>query len=346
MNPSMEDRVAAIPAWVEEEFRRELRSGQRPSIPRYTARCSGQEHEVRAYLELLEFVERTPFAGDSAEPLALPARLGDYHLQQLLGRGAMSAVYRARHLPTQTEVALKVLTIARPAMRARFTQEATALQRLRHRAIVRLLQTTVIDGLWLHVLPLINGEPLNRHVRDWSDNDRRISGGRLLQWARETASALTHAHDQGVLHRDIKPENLLITDDNRIYLTDFGLSRVEGADHRLSTAGDVIGTPRYMAPEQFRGYCDARSDIYAWGVTMWELMTGRTPWDTTTADRASVDVPSAVSLPPVGQHAPWLPMEVALLIDQCCHFDPRYRPRAAAELYRALNDVTVPDGCP
>ena len=123
----MEDRVAAIPAWVEEEFRRELRSGQRPSIPRYTARCSGQEHEVRAYLELLEFVERTPFAGDSAEPLALPARLGDYHLQQLLGRGAMSAVYRARHLPTQTEVALKVLTIARPAMRARFTQEATAL---------------------------------------------------------------------------------------------------------------------------------------------------------------------------------------------------------------------------
>ncbi|MCR9202813.1 MAG: serine/threonine protein kinase [Planctomycetaceae bacterium] len=321
MTLSADDPLALIPAGLEDAFCRELRQGRRPRVEDYIHQC-GDGSIVREYFELLQYME----AGTAGPAVAVPQRLSGYTTHAVLGRGAMSTVYRARQLSTGTEVALKVLTSPCGSLQDRFLREADIMRRLDHPGIVRLLETWVDGSHCVHVMPLIRGRTLEvesaRRVDTPGSRAHQLS---ICRWGQQIADALQHAHERGIIHRDIKPGNVMIDEQEQAVIIDFGLSR-SGDRLNLSNSGDAIGTPRYMAPEQFRGRSDARSDIYSVGVVLWQLITGELPWE---SHRGSA---SAVRLPDTAAAAPNVLPALGRLIDDCCHDRPERRPRTAAEL--------------
>lgn len=199
---------------------------------------------------------------------------------ELLGRGGMGAVYKARQKNLDRLVALKVLTIdpeAEGGFGERFQREAQALAKLNHPNIVGVFDFGVIDGLYYFLMEYVDGANLRSLIR----------GGELkpeaaLALIPSFCDALQYAHDEGVVHRDIKPENVLVDKKGRVKIADFGLAKLlgqEGADHGLTLTGMALGTPRYMAPEQLDRpeSVDHRADIYSLGVVFYEMLTGEIP---------------------------------------------------------------------
>ncbi len=218
-------------------------------------------------------------------------RLGDYRIVRQIGRGGMGVVYEALQESLGRTVALKVLTanVAHvPKQLARFQREAQAAAMLHHTNIVPIFGVGQDDGLHYYVMQYIDGVSLDRLIHgDWppvepadgqtSESEHPSSP---LGWRKtavyglQIAQAVEYAHRQGVLHRDIKPANLLVDTHDTVWVTDFGLAKVFG-DDQLTQSGDVFGTLRYMAPEQFAGESTAASDIYSIGVTLYEMATGQ-----------------------------------------------------------------------
>ena len=198
---------------------------------------------------------------------------------ELVGRGGMGAVYKARQPHLDRLVALKILPPAAagdPAFADRFNREARALARLQHPRIVTVHDFGVAGGLHYLVMEYVEGANLRQVQRSGG-----LSPAQALRIVPEICEALQYAHDRGIVHRDIKPENLLLDRDGHVKITDFGIAKLVGpsAGSTFLTGADVVGTPHYMAPEQIERPADVdhRADIYSLGVVFYEMLTGELP---------------------------------------------------------------------
>jgi predicted Ser/Thr protein kinase len=224
--------------------------------------------------------ETVPNAGDA--PLLKPgSTVGSYEIIGLLGRGGMGAVYKARHLTLDRVVALKVLSPQLAADRdfvERFRREAQALASLAHPNIVSVHDHGVVAGLPFLVMEFIDGVSLRSLLAE-----KRLPPADALQIIPQLCDALEFAHASGVVHRDIKPENILLDRAGRVKIADFGLAKIVKGDaarnETLTHTNVVMGTPHYMAPEQFENprSVDHRADLYSMGVVLYEMLTGELP---------------------------------------------------------------------
>ncbi|RMG08082.1 MAG: serine/threonine protein kinase, partial [Planctomycetota bacterium] len=204
--------------------------------------------------------------------------VGDYLLLRRLGSGAMGTVYVGRHRETAIEHAVKIVDRLTPgsSRRARFEREAAALSRLSHPGVIRVHQFGIQETVGYFSMDLVEGTPLDELVEAGP-----LPKAEALRIAGAIAEALAHLHAAGITHRDLKPANVLIrTDDGAPVLVDFGLARV-AEDARLTQSAQLVGTPRYMAPEQILGEQEQvgpATDVFALGVLLCELLGGELPF--------------------------------------------------------------------
>jgi eukaryotic-like serine/threonine-protein kinase len=203
-------------------------------------------------------------------------RIGDYEVLEELGRGGMGGVYRVRNVLSNRFEAMKVLLPAlvdSPELAERFLREIRVLAALDHPNIAALRTALTAGDQVVMVMELVEGEPLSRRVRRDA-----IPIADAVAYTTQVLGALAYAHDQGVIHRDVKPANMMLTPDGTIKLTDFGIAR-SVRDRALTSTGSTTGSLAYMSPEQVNGSAvDARSDLYSAGISAYEMLTGRTPF--------------------------------------------------------------------
>jgi serine/threonine-protein kinase len=202
--------------------------------------------------------------------------ISKYRVTEQIGRGGMGTVYRAIDETLHREVAIKVLNteLNDPTVARRFRAEAVTVARLNHPGIATIYELLQHEGQWLMVMEFVRGETLERLCA----RKGSLPVDQAADLCMQTLSALAHAHSLGVVHRDLKPANLMVTDGGSVKIMDFGIARVAGTE-RLTSAGFMMGTPAYMAPEQVLGQdIDARTDLYATGVVLYHLTTGRLPF--------------------------------------------------------------------
>src|SRR5689334_14000047 len=201
-----------------------------------------------------------------------------YELRELLGKGGMGAVYKARDRRLERIVAIKFIHGADPGLTMRLLREARAQARIEHPNVCRVHEVGEVAGRAYIALQFVDGEPLHAAAARMS-LDERIAA------LRDVVLAIGEAHRHGIVHRDLKPANVMVerSDDGRWVpiVMDFGLARETTVDPALTRSGALLGTPSYMSPEQARGdvhAIDRRSDIYGLGATLYELLTGRAPF--------------------------------------------------------------------
>jgi serine/threonine protein kinase len=207
----------------------------------------------------------------------LGTRIGHCIIREPLGQGGMARVYKGFQEPLDRWVAIKVLPpyyAADPNFVNRFKLEAQAMARLTHPNIITVHDAGEQDGRLYIVMAYMSGGTLKDRM------SRSMEASKTLPIIRQVAEALNYAHERSIIHRDVKPVNVLFDDDGRAVLSDFGIAKImESAEHRLTRPGAGVGTPEYMSPEQCRGdKVSSRADVYALGVTLYEMLTGRTPF--------------------------------------------------------------------
>ncbi len=282
-------------------------------------------------------------------------RLGPYQVIAPLGAGGMGEVYRATDTRLGRDVALKLLPAefaSDPDRLARFEREAKLLASLQHSNIATLFGLEMADGQRVLAMELVAGEDLAERLKRGPvpvDEAREI--------ARQIAEALEEAHEHGVVHRDLKPANVKVTPDGKVKVLDFGLAKAWSGDaatasgssassqsptlaHTGTAAGIILGTAAYMAPEQARGKpVDKRADVWAFGVVLFEMLTGRRLFDGETVTDVLAAVvtrePDFASLPAV------TPRSVRQLLQRCLRKDPRRRLRDVGEARIALEEATT-----
>ena len=215
---------------------------------------------------------------------APPEKIGKYEIQGVLGKGGMGCVYRGFDPAISRAVAIKAISKGSVGdadlkhIMQRFRHEAQAVGRLVHPRIVQIYDYGEDDEIAFIVMELVNGKTLAQHLKQEVSYEIREVG----EIIRQLLDGIGHAHAEGVIHRDIKPSNILINSDGRIKISDFGIARIDSSN--LTQVGDVLGTPHYMAPEQFLGTeVDALADLFSIGVIAYELLTGRKPFTGNTA---------------------------------------------------------------
>src|SRR5271169_543871 len=274
-------------------------------------------------------------------------KLGPYEIQSSLGAGGMGEVYRATDTKLGRDVALKVLPADMahdPERLARFRREAKALAQLDHPNIVTIHSVEESNGIHFLTMQLVEGRPLDRLIP---------AGGlpveQIVEIASALADALAAAHEKGIVHRDLKPANVMVSNEGRVKVLDFGLAKDVGAtdpddatltsDHRTQV-GVVMGTPAYMSPEQTSGRpLDHRTDIFSMGVVLHEMATGRRPFEgSSSAELASAilrDAPVSVT-----DVRPDLPSDLARIVRRCLEKDPRHRVETARDVSNEFRDLS------
>jgi serine/threonine-protein kinase len=277
-----------------------------------------------------------PAPADTSPQSHVGAR-GRYTLGPELGKGAMGVVYRAWDNVLDRPVALKQLSIqlvGDDEYASRFRREAKALARLTHPNVVQVYDLIEGDGrLWM-VLEFVEGGDLATHLRSCG----RLDGTEAVTIAVAAARGLAYAHTQGIVHRDLKPANILMTHDLCPKISDFGIAKLTQSS-QVTKIGSVLGSPPYMSPEQCSGgSVDTRTDIYALGITLYELLTGRVPFD---GDTASVLARHITEAPPrPTEIVPEIPknLEEAILAMLAKNTDQR--PQDMNEVVDLLGSVT------
>jgi serine/threonine protein kinase len=270
--------------------------------------------------------------------------LGNYELLAQVGEGGAGKVYKARDRATGQLVAVKVLgpeMAARPVILQRFRQEFQSASALQHPNLVRALAFGIDKGRPYLVMEYVDGESLGERV----ERGGRLPEEEALDYVCQVCEGLHHAHQRGVIHRDVKPDNVLVTADGRARLTDLGLVKKLDSDVDLTRTGGGLGTPHFMAPEQFRNakHADVRSDVYALGATLYQLVTGELPF----AARGPVESfmrKQRGDLRPARQVAPEVSELTDVVIRWAVQPEPARRPRSCRELSAALSGaVAVPE---
>ena len=281
--------------------------------------------------------------GETGLRARLTAALGDaYSIEGEIGRGGMGVVYRARDERLKRPVAIKVLPpelAYRADIRTRFMREAETAARISHPNVVPIHSVGEADELVFFVMGFVDGESLavrlKRRGRLSVDEARRI--------CRETADALSAAHQQGVIHRDVKPDNILLEGTRgRVMVTDFGIAKALSAEGgTLTEAGIAIGTPAFMSPEQAAGEreIDGRSDIYSLGIVTYQMMTGELPFQAPTVPGLLMKQISEEPTP-VDRKRPEIPRDLGMTVMRCLEKDPERRWPTADALRRALETGT------
>jgi serine/threonine-protein kinase len=269
---------------------------------------------------------------------------GRYRLDALLARGGMAEVWAATDRALERTVAIKVLhphLADESSFRRRFRAEAVALAGLSHPNIVAVHDTCSDDGIDAIVMELIRG----RSLRDYLDERGRLDPVEVAHIGAEVASGLACAHEHGIVHRDVKPANVMLSDDGRVLVTDFGIAKLLDSADVTGTAA-LLGTVKYLAPEQIgEGPIDGRADIYALGAVLYESLCGRPPFER--------DSPSATALArlvtdpePASLRSPGVSPVLDPVLAHCLARQPADRFGTAAELGAALRAVRLADPHP
>jgi eukaryotic-like serine/threonine-protein kinase len=273
---------------------------------------------------------------------------GRYRLDEELARGGMAVVWIAQDPLLSRRVAVKLLLpqlAADDGLRTRFRNEAIAAAKLTHPGIVATYDTGDDDGLAYIVMELVEGKTL-RSIIDQRD---RLSVQDAVNITSQVADALEHAHRQGLVHRDIKPANVLVQADGRVKVTDFGIAKAAGGDD-LTRTGTVVGTARYLAPEQVNGGpVDSRADVYALGLLLYEMLTGKPPFAADT-DMATAVARLTNAPAPVRAARPEVTRGLEDVVARSLARDPEYRYQSARAFQEALDasddDPTGPLAAP
>jgi serine/threonine-protein kinase len=257
-------------------------------------------------------------------PRELPTLPG-YQIESELGRGGMGVVYKARQVGLNRTVALKMVLAgahASPDKLARFHTEAVSVARVQHPNIVQIYEVGEHDGLPYFSLEYIDGSPLDKKI------DRKPQKPReAAELVEPLARAMHFAHERNIVHRDLKPANVLVTRDGVPKLTDFGLAKAVESDDSHTRSGTILGSPSYMAPEQARGdihEVGPLSDQYGVGAILYELLTGRPPFQGATVFDTLDQVQSREPVPPT-QLAPRVPVDLETICLKCLQKEPAKR---------------------
>ncbi|MGZ5423298.1 MAG: protein kinase domain-containing protein [Candidatus Aminicenantales bacterium] len=262
---------------------------------------------------------------------------GRYQIIEQLGRGGMGRVYRALDTKAREEVAIKLI---RPDIAEdkrtleRFVNEIKLAHKVSHRNIGKMYHLGEDQGLHYITMEYVPGEDLKSFIR----RSRRLDISTTVAIAKQVCSGLGEAHEAGIVHRDLKPSNIMIDKDGNAKILDFGIARALGVPG-VTAEGSVIGTPEYMSPEQVEGKdADRRSDIYSFGVIMFEMVTGRLPFAADTPFAVAFKQQSEVPPPPEGLN-PQTPPQLSAIILRCLEKDRERRYQTTEDVCRDLGQV-------
>ncbi|MCI0574856.1 MAG: serine/threonine protein kinase, partial [Chloroflexi bacterium] len=267
--------------------------------------------------------------------------VGKYRIVEALGRGGMAEVYKAYQESLDRYVAIKVMhsfLADEKDFLNRFQREAKAMASLSHSHIVGVYDFDVEDGTYYIVMEFISGETLKQKLETLASRGQRLPLSQAVRIVLEIADALSYAHSRSMVHRDIKPANIMINDEGRAVLTDFGIAKILSGPSYTAT-GAMVGTPAYMSPEQGLGQPgDERSDLYSLGVLFFQMATGRLPYDADTPlavilKHVNEPVPSTVALNPD------IPPDIQEVIGKAMAKDPTGRFQKAHDFARALREA-------
>lgn len=271
-------------------------------------------------------------------------RLKHYTIDKKIDEGSFGTVYAATNQLINRKVAIKILHPhlgADEKTIARFRQEARSAASLKHPGIVEVIDFVEDSGTFGIVMEFVNGVPLN----EFFSGQAQLSLEEKIEIVAKVADALQVAHEAGTIHRDVKPGNILVDESGFPHLTDFGLAKLQDAQkaNALTETGNVLGTPAYMSPEQCAGKrCDSTADIYSLGVVLYELTTGRLPFDSDSAlgllQEHIHSVPQSAGL-----LNPSMPRSLETLVMQCLEKNGDKRPPSAGALASELRNITFED---
>jgi serine/threonine-protein kinase len=275
----------------------------------------------------------------------MPEQVSSYRLESEIAHGGMGIVYRGVHTIFDQVVAIKAIfpeLTLNPELRERFMNEAKIQYRLQHPNIVQLREFLIDQGKFYIVMEFIDGETLAHRFRELG---RPMLASEALPIVHQALEGLKYAHAQGVIHRDIKPSNIMLTREGVAKLTDFGIARALGSA-KLTRTGTALGTPAYMSPEQIQGTkLDHRTDLYSLGITLYEMLTGRVPFERPKDSDSDFPVLAAhISQAPTppSQWVPEIPPFIEAAILKALAKQPQDRFESDQEFQRALVPPHVP----
>jgi serine/threonine protein kinase len=331
-----------IPAEIDEVITAYLLAVETGIAPDPQAILDANPHiasELRAFFDAdTQFRwNTTPADGHATEELPFSLeQLGDYALEEEVGRGGMGVVYKARHRDQQHTVALKTLISGRFASREeilRFRGESEAALSLDHPGIIRVREVFQEEGLHFYTMDFVHGKSLADRLRDGP-----VSPSRAAKIICKAAHAVDYAHQQRVLHRDLKPGNILLTQDDQPRIADFGLAKTLGAERQLTATGEILGTLQFMAPEQAAAQHDKvaePTDVYSLGAILFACLTGKPVFVAPTHVELLMQVLEKAPRSP-RQLSPSVPPELEAIVLRCLEKDPRRRYASAGELAEDL----------
>lgn len=267
-------------------------------------------------------------------------QLDDFIIEERIGRGGMSVVYRAFQPSINRQVALKIITLTQELgeqneFRRRFAQEAAMIAKLEHIHILPIYDYGIVDDeVAFLAMRLLRGGSLSDLLVDGA-----LSLDRTGDLFGQVARGIAYAHSKNVIHRDIKPSNILLDDSGNAYVTDFGLAKMMGESLHLTKPGNIVGTPAYMAPEQLRGESiDHHADIYSLGVVLYHMLTGRPPFEASDTNIISVIYQHLEKVPqPPSDLNPDVPFEVEAVVMRALEKKPEDRFQSAEEMAGELD---------
>lgn len=344
-----EDEEASVELLYTEFVERE-RLGQRPDVESWRAKYPKLSHRLAVLAQLHDAMGNSPLtAGDrNVDEEDRPTttrreRIGKFEIVGRVAEGAMGTVYRAHDVELGRQVALKIVSIGggnHSGNIARFRTEAETIASLSHPGIVPIFDVGQSDDRLYLALQYVSGGTLTQRIGDKPMHPRDAAQMALL-----IAEAVGYAHCQNVVHRDLKPDNVLIDEDGKPKLIDFGLAKILDDDQFKTRSGAVIGTPCYMSPEQAAGRpADKSSDVYAIGVILFEMLTGRVPFTGATTWETLEQIETLEPVPP-RTLVPKVPQDLETICLKCLDKTPNHRYLSADDLAddlrRYMADETI-----